>query len=99
MVLQKESSILGYPGEISKSMNADHHDLCKYASPDDPNYISVRNALQTLIRDLRQRGQFGCLLEKHMSIIANVAPISSHYTGLRSQTRRPPVQRWRDSGR
>ncbi|KAI2472267.1 hypothetical protein F4781DRAFT_428518 [Annulohypoxylon bovei var. microspora] len=49
MVLEKDSSVLGYPGEISKPLDADHHGVCKYASPDDPRYITVRNVLKTLI--------------------------------------------------
>ncbi len=49
MVLQKDSSILGYPGEISKPLDADHHDVCKYTSQQDPNYISVRNILTYLV--------------------------------------------------
>jgi len=49
MVLQKDSSILGYPGEISKPLDADHHDVCKYTSQQDPNYISVRSILKYLI--------------------------------------------------
>jgi hypothetical protein len=49
MVLEKESAVLGYPGEISKALDADHHGVCKYDSPDDPRYISVRNVLRTLI--------------------------------------------------
>ena len=49
MILERDSSILGYPGEISKALNADHHNVCKYDSPRDPNYITVRNALQSFI--------------------------------------------------
>ena len=49
MVLEKDSSILGYPGETSKALDADHHNVCKYNSPRDPNYIVVRNALTSLI--------------------------------------------------
>lgn len=49
MILEKDSSILGYPGERSKALDADHHDVCKYDSPQDPNYVAVRNALQSLI--------------------------------------------------
>lgn len=49
MVLQKDSSILGYPGEISNPFDADHHDVCKYTSQQDPNYISVRNILKYLV--------------------------------------------------
>ncbi len=54
MVLEKDSSILGYPGEISKPLDADHHNVCKYASQQDPNYISVRNVLKSLISRLRK---------------------------------------------
>ncbi|MCJ1434911.1 hypothetical protein MMC27_004281 [Xylographa pallens] len=53
MVLDKDSSILGYPDEISKQLYADHHDVCKYSSPQDPNYISVRNILAALVARCR----------------------------------------------
>lgn len=61
MVLEKESSILGYPGEVSKSLNADHHDICKYTNQEDSNYVTVRNALKTLVRSLQSRGTFNPL--------------------------------------
>lgn len=56
MVLNKDSSILGYPKEISRDLVADHHDVCKYSSPDDPNYVVVRNTLQTLVGRFRSKG-------------------------------------------
>lgn len=49
MILEKDSSVLGYPGETSRALNADHHNVCKYDSPRDPNYITVRNALQSIV--------------------------------------------------
>ena len=49
MVLEKESSVLGYPGEVSKALSADHHGICKYEGPQDPNYITVRNVLKSLV--------------------------------------------------
>lgn len=49
MILEKDSSVLGYPGETSKALNADHHNVCKYDGPRDPNYITVRNALMSII--------------------------------------------------
>jgi len=49
MVLEKDSSVLGYPGEVSKALNADHHGVCKYDSMVDPNYVTVRNVLKSLI--------------------------------------------------
>ena len=49
MILERDSSILGYPGELSKGLNADHHNVCKYDGPHDPNYIIVKNVLQSLV--------------------------------------------------
>jgi hypothetical protein len=49
MVLEKESSVLGYPGEVSKALSADHHGICKYEGPLDPNYIAIRNVLKSLV--------------------------------------------------
>ncbi|KAI1772813.1 hypothetical protein F4818DRAFT_423988 [Hypoxylon cercidicola] len=52
MVLEKDSSVLGYPGETSKALDADHHGVCKYTSPNDPNYITVRNVIISLLRKI-----------------------------------------------
>ncbi|KKY18181.1 putative wd40 repeat-containing protein [Phaeomoniella chlamydospora] len=56
MVLDKDSAILGYPREVSRPLNADHHGVCKYSSPDDTNYISVKNALKSLVARFRSKG-------------------------------------------
>ncbi|KFY91850.1 hypothetical protein V500_04437 [Pseudogymnoascus sp. VKM F-4518 (FW-2643)] len=57
MVLEKDSSVLGYPGEISKPLDADHHGVCKYESPNDPRYIAVRNVLKSLVGKSKPRDQ------------------------------------------
>jgi len=57
MVLEKDSSILGYAGEFSKSLNADHHDVCKYINRQDSNYVSVRNVLKSLAGHTQERGK------------------------------------------
>ncbi|KAL8688517.1 MAG: hypothetical protein Q9218_005593 [Villophora microphyllina] len=49
MVLEKDSSILGYPYEVSKPLDADHHNVCKFTDQQDPNYISVRNAIRSVV--------------------------------------------------
>ena len=49
MVLERDSSVLGYPGEISRALDADHHGVCKFESPQDPLYITVRNVLKSLV--------------------------------------------------
>lgn len=63
MVCQRDSSILGYPGEISKPLDADHHDVSKYTSQQDPNYISVRNILKYLV--IKDRAQDSPMTESH----------------------------------
>lgn len=55
MVLEKDSAILGYSREVSRPLYADHHGVCKYASPEDVNYISVRNALGALVEEIARR--------------------------------------------
>lgn len=49
MVLEKDSSVLGYPGELSRALDADHHGVCKYDGPSDPNYVTVRNVLKSIV--------------------------------------------------
>ncbi|KAK4201517.1 hypothetical protein QBC40DRAFT_223212 [Triangularia verruculosa] len=51
MVLEKDSSMLGYPGEISKPLDADHHGVCKFGSREDTHYIAVRNVLVSFLQD------------------------------------------------
>ncbi|KAK6076047.1 NACHT and WD domain-containing protein [Seiridium cupressi] len=57
MVLEEESAKLGYPGEISRSLNADHHGVCKFDSPHDVNYRAVLGALKSTIASLSDRGK------------------------------------------
>ncbi|KAI0406220.1 hypothetical protein F4802DRAFT_559828 [Xylaria palmicola] len=59
MVLEKDSSVLGYPGEVSKPLDADHHDVCKFDSPGDPRYVAVRNALRSLVGKAEQSSYGG----------------------------------------
>ena len=52
MVLEKDSAMLGYSKEISRPLYADHHGVCKYSSQEDSNYVSVRNALASLVEEI-----------------------------------------------
>lgn len=49
MILDQESAKLNYPGEISRSLNADHHQVCKFESPQDSNYRIVLSALKSIL--------------------------------------------------
>ena len=55
MVLEKDSAILGYAKEISRPLDADHHSICKYSSPNDSNYLIIRNALSSLVKQFQSR--------------------------------------------
>ncbi len=67
MVLERDSSVLGYPGEISKALDADHHGVCKFDGPEDPLYVNVRNVLMSLVSKFPVPGK---LYNSH--ILANV---------------------------
>ena len=62
MVLERDSSVLGYPGEISRALDADHHGVCKFESPEDPLYIAVRNVLKSLVSKVSMQCTFVDLL-------------------------------------
>jgi WD40 repeat protein len=49
MIVEKDSAILGYPKEISVPLDADHRNVCKFSSTESGNYMSVRNALRSLV--------------------------------------------------
>ncbi|RFU78967.1 wd40 repeat-containing [Trichoderma arundinaceum] len=55
IIVEKDSSVLGYPAEISKPLHAHHRGVCKYSSLVDPNYLSVRNALKSLVSTIRSK--------------------------------------------
>ncbi|KAK7966606.1 uncharacterized protein PG986_000883 [Apiospora aurea] len=68
MVLEKDTSVLGYPGEASKALIADHHGVCKYDSPADPNYITVRNVIKSLVSKILATNKSNVGTERHASI-------------------------------
>jgi len=54
LVVDKESATMGYHNEeIAAMMNADHRQVCKFKTPNDPNYKMLRNALVTAIDLIR----------------------------------------------
>ncbi|KAL9093906.1 MAG: hypothetical protein Q9165_003829 [Trypethelium subeluteriae] len=46
VVVDKDSAVLQYLGEISSPLNADYHTICKFRSRGDSNYMSVRNIIK-----------------------------------------------------
>jgi hypothetical protein len=85
MVVERSSAILGYPKEISKSLDADHHTVCKYDSIYDQNYISIRNALKTLVTAIRSKGEI--LYSLMQCLLANLTRPTHGSISLRPRNR------------
>jgi hypothetical protein len=54
IVVPKDSATLGYTNERTMYLNANHRDICKYSTNEDPNYLAVRNSLASALDDLRR---------------------------------------------
>jgi hypothetical protein len=53
LIVEKNSAVLGNGfNERQQLINANHRDICKFDSPDDPNYVAIRNALSGAIQDI-----------------------------------------------
>jgi hypothetical protein len=58
LIVEKSSAILDYPSERSNLLNADHRGVVKYDSPEDPNFVTVRNALVGVIEGIQLKCTF-----------------------------------------
>ncbi|KAK2798728.1 hypothetical protein FQN50_008766 [Emmonsiellopsis sp. PD_5] len=112
MVLQRSSSTLGYPDEITEPLNADHHSVCKFPNRQDPSYRSIRAVLKTLVstyrqaKDLLQQAQVTADKEKILSLLGTFSSPEDDYTSLLQQWRpgtcqvllsNEEVQKWEDT--
>jgi hypothetical protein len=52
LIVDPESAILGYREEKQMPMNADHHSICKFDNPSDPNFVTLRNSLTSTIKKI-----------------------------------------------
>ncbi|KAG8525538.1 uncharacterized protein KY384_009182 [Bacidia gigantensis] len=53
MVVDKDSATLNYLKERSAYLNANHREVCKFSSQANPDYQTVRNALASLVDEVR----------------------------------------------
>ena len=58
MILDEDSAKLGYPDEISRPLNADHHGVCKYDTSENPNYKAVLGGLKSLVTSYMDKSTF-----------------------------------------
>jgi hypothetical protein len=50
--VDKESAVLGYPGEEALPVDADHRDICKIRTIDSQQWRSIMGALKRQLREL-----------------------------------------------
>lgn len=55
LIVDKASATLGYQNERTALINASHRGICKFDTPWDPNFVTVRNCLLSLVHDITQR--------------------------------------------
>lgn len=56
LIVEPESATLGYREEQQIPMNADHRSICKFETPTDPNYITLRNSFASIVMDISKQG-------------------------------------------
>ncbi|KAI8954362.1 NACHT and WD domain protein [Xylaria longipes] len=56
LIVDKDSAVLGpgFTNEIARYMNATHRGICKFDSPEDPNYLSLKNSLASAVHSVLQ---------------------------------------------
>lgn len=54
IVVERDSGVLGYFNEISAPLNANHAHVSKYPSREDPNYITVKNVIKSMVERFRK---------------------------------------------
>ena len=57
MIVEPFSAILGYPEEGSAPLFADHHLVCKFSSPVDPNYVVVTSTLASMVDQILEESK------------------------------------------
>jgi hypothetical protein len=60
LIVGKDSAIMGYRNEESAALEATHRNVCKFDSPSDPNFVTLRNSLVTMTRMILQKGPSAC---------------------------------------
>lgn len=55
LIVEKHWAVMNYRNERRTYLDANHRDAARFTSPEDPNYLTVRNAIATLIGSLRRK--------------------------------------------
>ncbi|KJK75176.1 hypothetical protein H634G_09522 [Metarhizium anisopliae BRIP 53293] len=105
LILDPESAKLGYPGEVSRSLNANHYHVCKFETPQDTNYRVVVGALKSIVSSIHSTGteldaQHGERLRSFLSISAAIDHDFDLFCGRRAEgtcqwlLEQAPIREW-----
>jgi hypothetical protein len=77
IVVPKDSATLGYANERTMYLDANHREICKFSTREDPNYLAVRNSLASALDDLRistaiQRRETDCALQQQLKDVLDI---------------------------
>ena len=56
IIVDPDSATLGYRDEKQMPMNADHRSICKFEKTTDSNYVTLRNALASVVNSISKLG-------------------------------------------
>ena len=57
LIVDKSSAFLGYKQEDFIPLEANHRDVCKFGNRKDSNYITVRDVLASIVRNISNQGK------------------------------------------
>ena len=112
MILQRASSTLGYPHEVTTPLNADHHHVCKFPNREDLSYRSIKGVIKSLVSSCReakaslQQVQSTAECEKIILLLGTFSNPEDDYTSILQLWRRgtcqdalsvQEIQDWRDN--
>ena len=84
LIVEKQSAVLGYPGETIIPLDADHRNMCKFPSNQDPAYITVRDILAGIVANASEaivpRGDHG------LQLLQDVGELPQIIDQIESQT-------------
>jgi hypothetical protein len=55
LIVRKTSAVIGYGGERSASLDADHRGICKFDSPSDSNFVALKYAFMETIDKITEQ--------------------------------------------
>ncbi|RFU24716.1 hypothetical protein B7463_g11619, partial [Scytalidium lignicola] len=80
LIVGRDSAILGvgFRNEVSRYMNANHREICKFDSPEDSNYLSLKSSLTSAVQDLLEDGELCVILFRGLGRAKYILVILSH---------------------